>query len=72
MAGCFQEFYFAWSPYNLEKKSDYYCMACTPNNGWVNKRVSAYGKYEFEMKNERSVRGKKFYRQRYYKGKWRH
>ena len=61
-----------WSPNNLERMSDYYCMQCTPNNGWVNLRVSQYGKYGFEMKWERKIRGRSYYRQRYWKGKWKH
>ena len=59
-----------WSPDNLEKMSEYYCMNCTPNNGFTNLRVNPYGRYDFRMKWERSKRGHKYYRQRYHKGIW--
>ena len=61
-----------WSPDNLEKMSEYYCMNCTPGKKFVSLRINPYGKYDFEMKWERSRRGHKYYRQRMHKGKWRH
>ena len=38
----------------------------------VSQRLSQQGKYDFRMKWERKVRGHKFYRQRHWKGKWKH
>lgn len=61
-----------WSPDNLEKMSEYYCMNCTPSKKFESLRINPYGKYDFEMKWERSRRGHKYYRQRMHKGKWRH
>ena len=59
-----------WSPYHLLKMSNYYCMNCTPSNRFSNLHISQYGRYDFEMKWERKVRGHSYYRQRYYKGNW--
>ena len=61
-----------WPPYHLEKMSPYYCMNCTPSKLFSNLHVSQYGRYGFEMKWERKVRGHSYYRQRYWKGKWKH
>lgn len=61
-----------WSPYHLDKMSNYYCMQCSPNKLFVNLRVSRYGKYDFKMKWERKIRGHPVYRQRFWKGKWEH
>lgn len=46
-------------------------MQCNPKAG-ANLHVSQFGRYDFEMKWERSIRGHNFYRQRYWKGKWKH
>lgn len=61
-----------WSSDNLEKMSPYYIICCSPSTRFVNNRVDHCGRYDFRLKWERSVRGHKFYRQRYWKGKWRH
>ena len=61
-----------WSPYKLDKMSNYYIIPCTPGGVMVSQRLSQQGKYGFRMKWERSVRGHKFYRQRPWKGKWKH
>lgn len=61
-----------WPPHRLEKMSDYYIIPCTPGGVFVSCRVSQMGRYDFEMKWERKIRGHKLYRQRYWKGKWKH
>ena len=61
-----------WKPFHLDKMSNYYIMPCSPGGLICNQRISQMGKYDFEMKWERSIRGHNFYRQRYWKGKWKH
>lgn len=60
-----------WEPFRLDKMGDHYSMQCNPKPG-ANLHVSQFGRYDFEMKWERKIRGHKFYRQRYWKGKWKH
>lgn len=62
-----------WEPYKPHKRIAYpYIIPCTPGGVICSQRLSQYGEYNFEMKWERKIRGHKFYRQRYWKGKWRH
>ena len=52
--------------------SVYYHMSNSPHRVIESLRVSPWAKYGFEMKWERKVRGQVYYRQRYWKGKWKH
>ena len=63
---------FWWPPIKLERMSNYYIMPCTPGNVFESHRLSSMGKYNFQIRWLRKIRGRKFYVHRHWKGKWKH
>lgn len=58
-----------WEPFSLSRMAPYYYMFCTP--GQVKRSVNGKAKYDFQFQYFK-IRGYEYYRQRMWKGKWRH
>ena len=57
-----------WPPFRLDNMCDYYYMCCRPD---IPGGITYKGRYDFMMRRY-TVRGKEYYYQREYKGKWKH